>query len=39
VTWFLLEKLYSGGPLIKIDPSIDFLLNYIVPPVGLSNES
>ena len=20
VTWFLLEKLYTGGPLIRIDP-------------------
>lgn len=39
VSWFLLVKLYGGGPLIKIDPTIDFLLNSIVPPVGLSNES
>jgi hypothetical protein len=23
--------------MIKIDPSIDFLLNSVVPPVGISN--
>jgi ubiquitin C-terminal hydrolase len=31
--------MYGGGPTIKTDPTIDFLLNSIVPAVGLSNES
>jgi hypothetical protein len=38
VIWYLLEKLYGGGPMIKVDPTFDILLNSIVPPIGLSNE-
>ena len=36
--WFLLVKLDGGGPIIIIDPTLDFIVNSIVPTVGLSNE-
>ena len=34
----MLEKLYGGGPMIRVDPTFDLLLNSVVPAIGLTNE-